>query len=1081
MNFNREKIKSQSSPISNRRHRLKTNFTKKITYSKKKNNTSISKIILYIILFFISISFFLGLILYTKYIKELPKIEELENLEIAESSVIYDKNGGVLYKIFKEKRTYLNFDEINRNMVNAIVAGEDKRYWENPGVDIIGLIRAGIYGILGKNEGFGGTSTLTQQLIRNTIIENRSSNESISDKIERKVKEIYLSYKLTNGVSKEKILELYLNKISYGHNAYGIEEAAKTFFSKSAKDLNILESSILASIPKGPTYYSPYNHQDRVVGYPYLYEKEDSENKTEILNKTDFEENKEGVEKIIDFIKNLKGNGLESTDKLVLCNIKKENFKINYSIDNEGCIVLKYSDLLTFLNNIRLETEQSFIEYQTGRKDFILGRMLEDGYINFEEYKTAIIDSIAIEFSKEKENIKAPHFVFYIKEYLEEKYGKEIISVGGLHIYTTLDPDLQEKAEELVTKQVKANKANFNAGNAALISIDNKSGDILAMVGSVDYFDSENKGNVNIITSPLQPGSSFKPFVYSLGIFNKELGSKTPIYDVPTKFPGNYSPKNFDGGFMGKMTISSALNHSRNITAIKMFYMAGGEANIVNFMKKLGVTSLKSDGSYGAPLALGTGEISPLELAGAYSVFANLGEKVEINPILRIVDSKGNIIEEKKEIKGEKVISEAQSYVINSILSDTSTRPSSWNAFVSMKSRPVAAKTGTSTKQYSKTEIFPANLWTIGYTPQITTVVWAGNTTGGKLGMRGDGLNGAGPIWRDFMEYAHKNKPVERWPMPKGVSEINISEITGLLPNPENALAQNLLVKSYFVNKPTKYDNSFITVEVDALCNGKVTENTPEAAIRNATLVEFHSLKPEDPAWENPVQEWAKGEDAKKKYGNISNLITSRSEQICERNSSSGNMIIRSNIKNNNNYFIGENYIEIAYQSDSNVKSIEILINGAITQTISTENKKEGLYIGNIFIPGMYRNQSVEIEIRAIDDNFYSSSEKNTINILNKDDIVPEINLENPITGNIKIYENDFFNLKANIFDNSKIGVVIFIDDIEYKNLGDNRKINISINGEKKLDIGSHNIKIVATDSAGNKSIKEVSLEIMKK
>lgn len=1075
MNFNKEKLKSASSPINNRRNRLKTNYTRKISYSNKKSNTSIIKIISYVLIFFITLTFFIWLILYTKYIKELPKIEELENLEIAESSVIYDKNWWVLYKIFKEKRTYVSFDEINKNMINAIVAWEDKRYWENPWIDVIWLARAWIYFVLWKSDWtVKWTSTLTQQLIRNTILTNERS-------VERKVKEIYLAYKLTSWVSKEKILELYLNKISYWHNAYWIEEAAKTFFSKSASELNIVESSILASIPKWPTFYSPYNHPDRLVGYPYLYEKEDSENKIEVLNKSEFEENKQDLSVLINFINNLKWDWLESTDRLVLCNVEKKDFKINYSIDNEWCLVLKYSDLLNFLNNIRLESNWKYIEYQTWRKDFILWRMLEDWYINFDEYKSAITSSFAIEFSKEKENIKAPHFVFYVKEYLEEKYGKEIISVWWLHIYTTLDPDLQEKAEELVTKQVKANKTNFNAWNAALISIDNKTGDILSMVWSVDYFDTDNKWNVNVVTSPLQPGSSFKPFVYSLWIFNKEIWSKTPIYDVPTVFPWNYSPKNFDWWFMWKMTISSALNHSRNITAVKMFYMAWWETNIVNFMKKLWVNSLKSDNSYGAPLALWTWEMTPLELAWAYSVFANLWEKVEINPILKIVDAKWNIIEEKKDVKKEKVISEAQSYVINSILSDTSTRPDSWNWFISMKSRPVAAKTWTSTKQYSKTEIFPANLWTAWYTPQITTVVWAWNTTWWKLWMKWDWLNWAWPIWRDFMEFAHKNKPVERWSMPRSVSEINISEITWLLPNPENALAQNLLVKSYFVNKPSKYDNSFITVEVDALCNWKVTESTPEAAIRNATLVEFHSLKPEDSAWENPVQEWARWEDAKKRYWNISNLITTRSEQICERTSSNWNMIIKSNIKNNSNYFIWENHMEIAYRSDSNIKSIEILINWAVTQTIPTENKKEWIYIWSIFIPWMYRNQSVEIEIRAIDDNFYSASEKNNINILNKDNIVPEITIENPSNWNIKIYESDFFNLKANIFDNSKIDVVIFINDIEYLKLWDNRKINTTINSQTKLDIWNHNIKIVATDSAWNKSVKEISLEIMKK
>jgi len=192
-------------------------------------------------------------------------------------------------------------------------------------------------------------------------------------------------------------------------------------------------------------------------------------------------------------------------------------------------------------------------------------------------------------------------------------------------------------------------------------------------------------------------------------------------------------------------------------------------------------------------------------------------------------------------------------------------------------------------------------------------------------------------------------------------------------------------------------------------------------------------------------------------------------------------MIIKSNIKNNSNYFVWENYMEIAYRSETNIKSLEVLINWALSQTIPTENKKEWIYSWNIFIPWMYRNQNIEIEVRAIDDNFYSASEKSNINILNKDDLVPEITLENPINWNIKIYESDFFNLKANIFDNSKIDVVVFINDIEYIKLWDTRRLNVSINSEVKLDIWNHTIKIIATDWALNKSIKEIKLEIMKK
>jgi len=1078
MNFNKTNLSDKSQvPLRNRR--LKTTYTKKVSYAKTKARTDKNwlKIVVYIISFFLVLGFLLALILYTKYIKDLPKVSELENLEIAESSVIYDKDWEVLYKIFKEKRTYVEFDKIWKNMVNAIVAWEDKRYWENPWVDIIWLARAWVNFLLWKSDGWvKWTSTLTQQLIRNTIITNERS-------VERKVKEIYLAYKLTAWVSKEKILELYLNKISFWHNAFGIEEASKTYFDKEAKDLNILESSILASIPKWPTYYSPYNHPDRLIWYPYIYNEEDEDNITEVINQKELEANNENVTILKDFIKNLKWNWIENTDKIVICWVEKDNFKINYSIDNEWCLVIKYSELLNFLNNIKLKNNDSNIEYQTWRKDFILWRMLEDWYITFDEYKQSIINWIWYLFSQEKENIKAPHFVFFVKEYLEEKYGKEIISVWGLHIYTTLDLDLQEKAESIVEKQVASNKSRFDADNAALISIDNENWDILAMVWWVDYFDTENKWNVNIITSKLQPGSSFKPFVYALWIFNNQIGSKTPIYDVPTTFPWNYTPKNFDWGFMWKMNISTALNHSRNIPAIKMLYMAWWESSVVAFMKKLWVESLKSNWSYWASLALWTWEMTPLELATAYTVFANLWQKVEINPILKIVDSKGNIIEEKKDVKKEKVISENQSYVINTILSDTSSRPSSWNGFISLKSRPVAAKTWTSTKQYEKDGkkyIYPRNLLTIWYTPQITTVVWAWNTDWSATNMSWDWLNAAWPIWRDFMEYAHKDKAVKNWTRPRWVSEINISEITWLLPNPENYWA-NLLVKSVFVNKPEKYDNSYQSVEVDILCNGKVTPETPAAAVRNATLIEFHSLQPNNPAWENPVQEWAKSDEAKAKYWNIANLITTLDNNSCERTWNNSNISIKTNIENNWTYFLWENYVEISYNSDSAIKSLEVLINWLVVQSIDTEWKSEWTYSWNIFLPWMYKNKDVNLEIRAVNLDYYSNSEINKVHIWSKDTVSPIINMENPIDSSIKLYNSDLFNLKASIQDSSKVDLVIYIDWIEYKNLWDTRKINLSINENKDLSVWTHTIKIEATDASWNKSSNDIKLEILQR
>ncbi len=981
MNMNNNSIKRRRLDVVYTWNNNNTRNTLKVKWK----NTFLT-FLMYSVIFFMIATIILVIILYSKYIVGLPSIKELENLEIAESSIIYDREWNELYKIFKEKRTYVPYENINKNMINAIIAIEDKRYWTNPWIDILWLIRAWVKFIFWSSNSVKGTSTLTQQLIRNTILKNEKS-------VERKVKELYLAYKLTSSVSKEKILELYLNKISYWNNAFGIEEAAKTYFNKSSKDLWILESSILASLPKWPTYYSPYNHPDRLVWYPYIYANDDKKNSIKIINKKDKESNKEILTLLTNFISGLKSIKLEWTEKTLICNIDKKYLKNNIKIDSDWCSIINYSELIDLLNSIKIKKESinsevkedtiandNYIEYETWRKDRVLWRMLEDWYITFDEYKESIIKWIWYEFNVPKEKIKAAHFVFYVKEYLEKNYEKGILSTSWLKIYTTLDPKLQDKAEELILKQTKKNLANFNAKNAALISIDNKSWWILSMVWSRDYFDTDNKWNVNIITSKLQPWSTFKPFVYAMWIFNNEIWTKTPIYDLETKFDWNYTPKNFDWKFMWKMNISTALNYSRNIPAIKMYIMAWWEKKIVEFMKKLWVESLKSNWNYGAPLALWTWEMTPLELATAYSIFANLWEKKNITPIIRVTDSKGNIITPKrnntedntKNIENKKVISEDQAYIINTILSDTSSRPAWWNNYISLKNRLTAAKTGTSTKQYTKKWkkfIFPNSLWTIWYTPQITTVVWAWNTDWSETNMSWDWLNATWPIWRDFMEFAHNWKPVEKWKKTAWVVETNISEISWLLPNPESS-DSSYIIKSLFINKPKKYDNSYKQVQVDILCNWKVTENTPKAAIKTVTVLQLNCI---DPKWQNAVNLWAKWDSFKKMYWNIPDLVTDISDTECKRTWNNSDITINTTINDQDTLYAWENNIQFEYKSINPIIKINVLIDDVIIEELEIEKLVEWSYSWTIFIPASKAWKNSIIKLEAVDDQSYSN------------------------------------------------------------------------------------------------------------
>lgn len=1090
-------------------NRLNTKFRKIKKPENKKSTKNIIRLIIYIILFFVITSFVLMIVLYNKYLRN-ESIDELKNYKIAETSILYDKNWKELYRFFKEDRTYVEFEKISKNMVNAIVSWEDKRYWENPWVDIIWLVRAWIYFVTWKSESIWWTSTLTQQLIRNTIIEKKP-NESAAEGIDRKLKEIFLSYNLTKSISKEKILELYLNKIEFWHNAFGIESASKRFFNKQALNLTPFEASILASLPKWPSYYSPYNRQDRLVWYIAYKDWTLNEKKEHITTKL---VSKEDVEKHWDLVNILKEKILklkwkeiaEWSNKYMICWIEKNFLKTKYKADNDWCLALEYSEISDFISYIEIDKENRNISYYPWRKDYILWRMLEDKKITFEDYKKSIIEWIWYTFNRNKESITAPHFVFYVKEILEEKYWAENLTRLWLKIYTTIDLDVQKKAEKLVADQAAVNRKKFNAKNSALISIDNKTWWIVAMVWNEDYFSENWKWNVNVITSKLQPGSSFKPFVYSLAMQKNQIWTKTPIYDVKMTFPWKYEPKNFDWKFMWKITVSTALNYSRNIPAIKMFYMTDWSKGIIDFMHKLWAKSLEYNDKYWASLALWTWEMTPLDLAKAYTVFANMWEKVEISPINKIIDSKWNVIYESKEVKKERVMPSGQAFLINNILSDSSSRPSGWNNYLNIW-RPAAVKTWTSTKpvkEWWKDVQYPANLFVAWYTPQITTIVWSWNITWETMKYSWSWLEWSAPLWREFMKYYHKWKEVQNWEKPKDVKKLTVSEISWLLPNPENP--HNFLVSSYFINPPKKIDDSYKYVEYDALCNGKVTNETPITAIKKYTILNLHSLKPNNEAWEAPVRAWASSQAAIEKYGSNWWETVSVKNEVCQRSSNGGwNIEIRSNLSTNKTYWIWANPINIAFQSSSNIIKVEILINWEITQTIKINNKSSWWLSQNIFIPEAYNSQKISVEIRAINSEYFSNSEKkdiyvwltpaekiesNSWTIENKNNwnnkTVNEnsntkkdfnIKITNPKSSSIRINKEDYFNLRFNVSNIENFSTInILMDGNNISTLWNNWTYVIPVNQSQKFDEWIHNLKIQVIWN--NWEIKEENLKV---
>lgn len=379
------------------------------------------------------------------------------------------------------------------------------------------------------------------------------------------------------------------------------------------------------------------------------------------------------------------------------------------------------------------------------RQDSIISRLGDLGLYSSEEVSEALAVDTFAKLTEFREEIDAPHFVFYVREQLEEMYGSDVLNRGGLKIYTTLDYDMQKRAEEDVSAY--ADKLpQFGASNAALVAVQPKTGDVLAMVGSLDYFDEENDGEVNVALRLRQPGSSFKPIVYAAG-FDKGYQPETLLYDVSTSFGDDgsgkdYTPQNYDGQHHGLVNVRKALQGSLNVPAVKMLYLVGID-NAIDFAELLGITTLQDRSRYGLSLVLGGGDVKLLEEVGAFAVFANDGVRAPVHGVNRVVDSSG------KEIGTppvpERVINADVARKVNSVLSDNKERAYIFgsNAPVYIPGKNVAAKTGTT--QDNKDAL------TLGYTPEIAVGVWAGNNDSTVMKAGSIGSTVAAPLWHTFI------------------------------------------------------------------------------------------------------------------------------------------------------------------------------------------------------------------------------------------------------------------------------------------------------------------------------------------
>lgn len=493
------------------------------------------------------------------------------------------------------------------------------------------------------------------------------------------------------------------------------------------------------------------------------------------------------------------------------------------------------------------------------RKNLVLSRMLELKFISEKDYDTAKNEIVNF-VPQATIGIKAPHFVFFIKDYLEQKYGSDAVENGGLKVVTTLNYNLQEKGEQIVKEGALKNEKDWNGKNAALVAIDPKTGQILTMIGSRDYFDKTVDGNFNVATADSpgrQPGSSFKPFIYATA-FNKGFTPDTVLFDLPTEFqttcdaygkafPGYnqndcYMPQNYDGKYRGPMKLRDALAQSINIPAVKLFYLAGLKDSLKT-AEDMGISTLTDVNRYGLTLVIGGGEVSLLDMTSAYGVFANNGMRNQYTGILKVEDSTGKVLEEYT-LNTKEVLSKNTALTISEILSDNPARAPTFglSSALFIPGKEIAAKTGTTNSN--------KDAWTLGYTPSIVVGVWAGNNDNKPMKKGGSAV--AGPIWNKFMNEVLKILPNEKFEKPN--LEIDPKTVKPVL-------------RGYWQGN----ENFFI----DKISEKLAGEFTPKETIQEKIITSVHSilywvdkndilgLPPLNPNndsqfnhWEIPIQNW---------------------------------------------------------------------------------------------------------------------------------------------------------------------------------------------------------------------------------
>lgn len=662
--------------------KIKKKFTIKISRFqklrlKKKITLSVIFLLIVAVITYTYISIFRGLPAPSELTKKAPQV----------STKIYDRNGNLLYKIYKdENRTIVPLDKIPPHVRFATLAAEDAEFYSHPGFSVRGMMRALIQDV--QTGSLQGGSTITQQLVKNVLLSPEKT-------FVRKIKELILSVEVEFTYTKDQILEMYLNEVSYGGTAYGIEEASQSYFGKDVKDLSLGEAAYLAGLTKSPTLFSPYG-QDPESGF--------------------------------------------------------------------------------------------------ARQKEVLDLMVINKFITKSQEEEALAQKLT--FIPNKTEMKAPHFVMYVRSLLVDKYGEDMVEKGGLEVTTSLDLPIQEISEQMVKNEVDKLKG-LNVGNGAAMVTNPKTGEILAMVGSKDYFDTNYDGQVNVTTSIRQPGSSIKVVNYAYAL-SHGFSPASIIDDSPVtyKIAGSplYTPVNYDGKFRGKITIRSALAQSRNIPAVKILASYGVD-NMVQEGRDLGITTWEDPANFGLSLTLGGGAVKMADMTKVYSALANGGKTPSLLAILSVKDYQGRTLE-KNSPKVTQAIDQRVAFLLTDILKDNPARAPEFglNSYLVIKDHPeVAVKTGTSNDLRDN--------WTIGYNQDFLVAVWVGNNDNSPMSRVASGVTGASPIWNKIMSFVLNDKPSIDWKAPDGVSKVNICSLTATLPCDACPTRQEWFLDE---NKPTR-------------------------------------------------------------------------------------------------------------------------------------------------------------------------------------------------------------------------------------------------------------------------------------